>query len=640
MTLATEDVTTRQLSLPEEFILMLLNEESGYFHQVPGWDLNCAVAGAVLAELALLSRIDTDMTSLIPLDRTPTGDPALDPILGEIHDEPVQRNAQYWIERLAPRSEAIIDAALDRLTTLKILEHHDGDYWSLARTAWQGDLSGSARKSSAMEFVRARIRRVIFSDRIPEARDVILICLINTCDVFRFMLPLDEEAEERIQIICKLDVIGQAIAAAVHENISGPLLRRPAFTKPIPTVPLRRLLLNRHARSGSLPALFADLAEKYGPVFRIKPPLMQQMIFLAGPETNRWAHRNGRMHLRARDYMQDFEKIYGASGLIQGLDGGDHFRMRKAMQPGYSRGRLEGQLTALLHHARAHMATWEPGATYSGLEMSRALINAEVSPLLVGVDSDDVISDLLAFKSRALSTHVAGVLPRFMLRSPGMKKRVKVIDKLVERIQSSHTPAQRVGCPRDLADDLLSLHASDPQLLPETNMNFMLSAPLLASMYLGDGFSFAAYCLATQPELGDRIRAEADTLFESGDPEAGDFTPEATDVTRRFIMEALRLYPIVPVSMRNVMNSPVVDPNARTPGPPGASASPRSPQHDIDHRHVFRAQFQDVLDHRPLSGAAEPGNPSPGSRCLRDSARTPACDSAPAEHQMNSVHRS
>ena len=42
MTLATESVATRAtqtLTLTEELLLMLLNEESGYFHQVPGWDL-------------------------------------------------------------------------------------------------------------------------------------------------------------------------------------------------------------------------------------------------------------------------------------------------------------------------------------------------------------------------------------------------------------------------------------------------------------------------------------------------------------------------------------------------------------------------------------------------------------------------
>ena len=37
MTLTTGSVKTQRLSLPEELILMLLNEESGYFRPVLGW---------------------------------------------------------------------------------------------------------------------------------------------------------------------------------------------------------------------------------------------------------------------------------------------------------------------------------------------------------------------------------------------------------------------------------------------------------------------------------------------------------------------------------------------------------------------------------------------------------------------------
>ena len=55
------------------------------------------------------------------------------------------------------------------------------------------------------------------------------------------------------------------------------------------------------------------------------------------------------------------------------------------------------------------------------------------------------------------------------------------------------------------------------------------------------------------------LRREADALFENGDPKGDDLTPEALDVTRRFLMESMRLYPIVPMSVRNVMNSCVVE---------------------------------------------------------------------------------
>ena len=559
MTLSTERVATQRLSLPEELILMLLNEESGYFHQVPGWNLNCAVVGAALAELSLISRIDTDMESLILLDQTGTGDLVLDPILKEIASEPVQRNAQYWIERLAPRAESIIDLTLDRLVDLKILEHHDGDFWSLARTAWQTELFSSSGEGTAVEFVRTRISKVIFSDEIPDPRDVIIVALINTCDVFRFMFQLDEESEQRIELICRMDLIGRSIAEAVSQNLAGPLLRRSSLSKEIPTVSLRRLLRNRHIRDGNIPALFADLAEMYGPVYQIRPPFMAPMIILAGPETNRWAHRQGRMYLRTKDYLADFEKVYGANGILPALDGADHFRFRKSLQSWYSRGRLEGQLDDVYRDARAHMAEWSVGEALPATTMCRRLMNAELSPLMISVDSQDLIDDLVSFKTRALSTHVLKVMPKFMLSTPSMRRKRKGIAKLLSRVQGAHTAAQRAGCPRDLADDLLSLHESDPQFLPESNLRFALSAPLIASVYLGDALSFTVYAMASQPEIYERIRAEATSLFANGDPDGKDLSHEAIDVTRRFIMECMRMYPIVPMSVRNVMNSCVIE---------------------------------------------------------------------------------
>ena len=177
MAVAKEALTVQPLSLPEELILMLLNEQNGYFHQVPGWDMNCTVVGAALAELSFLSRIDTDMESLHLVDRTETGDPALDPILKEIADEPLPRNAQYWIERLALRAESIIDLTLERLVDLKILEHHDGDFWTLAPTHQFANLYGSLQEGTASQFIKVRINQVIFTDAIPDPRDAIIICL-------------------------------------------------------------------------------------------------------------------------------------------------------------------------------------------------------------------------------------------------------------------------------------------------------------------------------------------------------------------------------------------------------------------------------------------------------------------------------
>ena len=559
MTLSIDSLNDRTLTLPEELILMLLNEESGYFHQVPGWDLHCAVIGAALAELSMIGRIDTDRDTLILLDGTEVGDPELDPILKEIVEETEQHDAQYWIERLAPRAESIIDSTLYRLVRMGILEHHDGEFWTLSQSFSRNSMNIGDGDGSAAMFISSRIRDVLFNDVIPYPREVVIICLLKTCDVLRFIFQLDDEVEARIEAISKIDLIGRAITNAVTQNLAAPLLRRSGLARKIPVVSLTKLLFNPHARSGNVPALFADLAREYGPVFELRPPLAEPMIVLAGAETNRWVHRQGRLHLRTRDYFSDFEKVYGASGVLPSLDGADHFRLRKSLSPAYSRNRLMGQMDQLIHYAREHMAEWTVGDAYPATRMCRRMINSQISPLFVSVDSQDIFDDLAEYKERALSTHIVKILPKFMLKTPGMKRRAQAVDTLLERIQSVHTPAQRADASRNLADDILSLHASDPQFYPESNLRFALSAALIASVYLGDAYSFALYAMASQPELYARIQEEADALFENGDPNPEDLTPSSIDVTHRFLMESLRMYPIVPVSMRHVMNTCVVE---------------------------------------------------------------------------------
>ena len=44
--------------------------------------------------------------------------------------------------------------------------------------------------------------------------------------------------------------------------------------------------------------------------------------------------------------------------------------------------------------ARKHMATWAVGETRSAVGMCRKLVNSEMSPLSVSVDSQDVVDEL------------------------------------------------------------------------------------------------------------------------------------------------------------------------------------------------------------------------------------------------------
>ncbi len=546
------------LSLPEELLLALLNEESGYFHQVPGWNLNCAIAGAALADLSLIGRIDTDLESLTLLDATETGHPLLDPILKEIAAEQESHNTRYWIERLAPRSEMVISQALNALVRREILDHHPGGFYTFTRHLRRGDTS-QAEEYSTGEFVKARLTRIIFADEIPEPRDAIIVALVNACDVFHLMYLLDEEIEQRIQFVGKMDLFGAAIGEAVAGSIAAPVFRQPPLTKPIPRVSYLEMARNRHLRAGRLPALFASLAEKHGPVYQVPRPFQEPLIVLAGLQMNQWAHRQGRMYMRSQDYFQGVNEAYGAARSIHSMDGADHFRYRKAIQPAYARSTLTNRLDETYDNARRHMASWQVGDSIPAQKMLRPLLNSQVSPLLTSTDTQDLIHDVLKHKMRVLNVALANILPQFMLRTPVAKRRARVTDELVERTLQAHTPGQRVGKPRDVVDEYLSLHGSDSQFLPQTDLGVPMGTMLMASMYMGDQLGFALYWMTKHPEIRDRVTAEADALFANGDPTDADLTLENIDVTHRVLMESLRMSPIVPMAMRTVMNTVVVE---------------------------------------------------------------------------------
>ena len=295
--------------------------------------------------------------------------------------------------------------------------------------------------------------------------------------MLRFIFQLEPKDEERVEFVANLDLLGRSISDAVSLNLTSPLVRQSALTRSIPKVSLTRLLFNPHARTGNIPALFASLAEEYGPVFQLAPPFQEPTIFLAGLEANRWAQRESRRFLTSTKYLNELEEEYGAHGILPSLDSSDHFRMRKAMQPGLSRARLESQIEDLYRLMRAHIAEWNVGDVMPAKTMSRLMTNAQISPVLASVDSQDIIEDLIAYKERALNTRVAKLMPKFLLRTPAIRQRAKSIEQMLERVQRAHTPALRVDAPRDIVDDLLSLHANDPQLLPESSLKFALLRP-------------------------------------------------------------------------------------------------------------------------------------------------------------------
>ena len=548
------------MRLAEETILLLLDEDTGYLVPLPEWKLACVLAGAVLMDLALENRIDTDPEKLMLINGSHTGDELLDPFLGDIVFETEERSPQYWVEKLAPRAGEIYERTLERLAEKGILNFEAGGFWTLTSRVGASGRYPMAEGGGTEEIKRRVTRILLNEDEIPDPRDIMIIGLVRTCGGFAHIL--EEEELERIQkradFIKNMDFIGQSISNAVDSIYRPPASLRVASRKPLPELKLTDALRSKAFRAGNFPVFFAEQRERLGPVFRFKVPGKNVVVF-AGWEMNRWVNRRGRYYLRAKDYLSQFETVWGAARSIASMDGADHFRMRKAMRAGNSRHVVLDRLSDVFALGRRSMGDWGVGNVLPGELTTQRLMGVQISQLACSIDCHELVDDLLIYQSRALMTHIQGMMPKFMLRTPKMLRARRNILEFFAEIHSSHTGALRAGKRRDLIDDMLEFHQSDPQFLPETDVAFVFVAPLIAGHYMGSAISFALYELLKNPDLREQVTREADALFANGDPTGAEFRKDAIDVSHRFIMETMRLHPVIPMQLRMAMNAIEID---------------------------------------------------------------------------------
>ncbi len=202
------------LSFAEEILLLLLEDEDGRMIHVPELSMRCVLAGAVLMELALADKIDTDLEKLVVLNTDRTGDEMMDLALERISATDREEAARYWVEHLARDAETFRTMALDRLVEKNILNRVDDRLFWVFKTRRYPMVDGSAERE-----VKLRIMDILFRDTIPEPRDIVIICLVDACNIFKHLLTERDHklAAERIQQCRRMDLIGQAVGKSVRD---------------------------------------------------------------------------------------------------------------------------------------------------------------------------------------------------------------------------------------------------------------------------------------------------------------------------------------------------------------------------------------------------------------------------------------
>ena len=196
----------------EELVLLALDDTTGAQLPMPMMAFSYAVAGAVLCDLALLNRIDTDPNQLVVLDRTPTGDPLLDGTLHAIAAAPKPESASVWIGAISERARTLEEAALDRLVARGVLRRAE------KKILWVfGVRRYPALDNHERTEVRTRLAALILGDDLPDPRDATLLSLLTACHLTPviFAGPRFAARADRLATLAKMDLVGREVAASL-----------------------------------------------------------------------------------------------------------------------------------------------------------------------------------------------------------------------------------------------------------------------------------------------------------------------------------------------------------------------------------------------------------------------------------------
>ena len=257
-------------TLTEEMLLLLCDED-GVPLPVQQDVMGCALAGAVLMDLAFAGRIDTDLTALYVSDPLPTGNVMLDRVLGKIAARTGSPDAGTWVRLLADEdARDIYERALESLVARGVVGRRSaGPWWRLRFRVPHVIDAGRLRDA------RRRVADVLLSDDIPDPRDIALVSLADACGVLPDILGRRQfkQSRERVALLRRMDLVGREVAGAVAE-IEHAILRAVRAR----SARFQRLLLVLSSVAGAAAA--ATLVAPRVPIpDRFGPGLLQRLWF-------------------------------------------------------------------------------------------------------------------------------------------------------------------------------------------------------------------------------------------------------------------------------------------------------------------------------------------------------------------------
>jgi len=203
------------LTIPEELFLLTVNDRTGRRAFLKSRKFDLLLAAAILMDLALQHRIDTDLENVIPDQSEPTGHPLLDPPLRLIGESPNLQTISWWLLKLAEKGSRYREVLVKELLAKGLIRmEKEHVFLGFASVKYPILID-----NQEVVEVKTRIKSLIFSNNLPDFRDVVIISLAWYGGLLDLILtPAEmEDTSSRIEQLARMDLIGQAVSKSLQE---------------------------------------------------------------------------------------------------------------------------------------------------------------------------------------------------------------------------------------------------------------------------------------------------------------------------------------------------------------------------------------------------------------------------------------
>lgn len=194
-------------------LLLALDDEKGTFVSGP-FALTYGFAGAILLELSLKERIKIVDKKVVVNNLKRIDDSFLDSYLELIRSSKKERSLKYWVQKFGNKERSIKKEILDKLILKGILAKRE------QKILWVFNNDKFPTVNSKPEnILRKRLYEIIEFNKMPTLDELMLISLIDTCDLNRIVYGKDraKRYKDSIKTIISNAKNSIAISATIKE---------------------------------------------------------------------------------------------------------------------------------------------------------------------------------------------------------------------------------------------------------------------------------------------------------------------------------------------------------------------------------------------------------------------------------------